>query len=149
MFPMNVKASEQIAVLGSVNPSSQAAGAAVSGWISVLQFQKFLALIMVGAIGAGGTVDAKIQQAQDASGTAAKDVTGKAITELVAAGGGNVQVAINLDGPELDTNNGFAYIQLSVTTAAAASLTAAAVLGFNPRFAPASDFNAASVAQIV
>ncbi|MEP9325194.1 hypothetical protein PPMP20_18965 [Paraburkholderia phymatum] len=149
MFPMNVKATEQVAVLGGVNPSSQAAGAAVSGWISAAQFNKFLALINVGTFGASATVDAKIQQAQDSSGTGAKDVPNKAIAQLLAAGGNNVQAAINLDAQELDVNNGFGYIQLSVTVGTAATGTSASLLGFLPKFAAASDFNAASVAQIV
>jgi hypothetical protein len=146
---MNVKATEQVAVLGAVVPSSQAAGTAATGWISAANFQKFLAIVQAGAMGAGGTIDAKIQQATDASGTNAKDVPNKAITQLAAAGGGNAQVEINLDAQDLDANNGFGFIQLSVTTATAASGTAALLLGFLPRYAPASDFNAASVAQIV
>ncbi|CAK0236922.1 Uncharacterised protein [Burkholderia pseudomallei] len=149
MFPMNVKATEQVAVLGAIVPSSQAAGTAATGWLSAAQFQKFLAIVQGGAMGSGGTIDAKIQQATDSSGTNAKDITGKAITQLAAAGGGNVEVAINLDAQELDVNGGFGFIQLSVTTATAASGTAGLVLGFLPRFGPASDFNAASVAQIV
>ncbi|CAJ4439879.1 Uncharacterised protein [Burkholderia pseudomallei] len=149
MFPMNVKATEQVAVLGAIVPSSQAAGTANTGWLSAAQFQKFLAIIQAGAMGSGGTIDAKIQQATDSSGTNAKDITGKAITQLAAAGGGDVEVEINLDAQELDTNGGFGFIQLSVTTATAASGTSGLVLGFLPRYGPASDFNAASVAQIV
>lgn len=149
MFPMNVKATEQVALLGAIVPSSQAAGTANTGWLSAAQFQKFLAVVQAGAMGSGGTIDAKIQQATDASGTNAKDITGKAITELAAAGGGNVQVEINLDAQELDANGAFNFIQLSITTASAASGTAGLVFGFLPRYGPASDFNAASVAQIV
>ena len=149
MFPMNVKASEQVAVLGTVNPSAQAAGAAVTGWVSAANFNKFLALISVGTFGSSATVDAKIQQATDSSGTGAKDITGKALTQLLAAGGNNVQAEINLDAQDLDVNGGFSYIQLSVTVGTAATGTSAVLLGFNPRFAPASDFNPTSVAQIV
>lgn len=149
MFPMNVKATEQVAVLGVVSPSSQGAGASASGWVSAAQFQKFLALIQTGVLGTAATVDAKIQQATDASGTGAKDITGAAITQIVKATGDTVQAEINLDQQQLDTNGGFGFIQLSVTVGTAASLTSAVLLGFLPRFGPASDFNAASVAQIV
>ena len=145
----NVKGSEALAVLGAINPSSQAAGAATSGWLSAAQFQKFLAIISAGTFGASATVDAKIQQATDSSGTGAKDVTGKAITQMLAAGGNNVQAEINLDAQELDVNGGFAFIQLSVTVGTAATGTSAVVLGLGGRLGPASDFNNASVAQIV
>lgn len=148
MFP-NAKATEQVALLDVIAPSAQAAGAATTGWIPAGQFQKFLALVQAGTFGSSATVDAKIQQATDASGTSAKDVTGKAITQLVAAGGNNRQVEINLDAQDLDVSNGFAYIQLSITVGTAATGTSGALFGFVPRLASASDFNAASVAQIV
>jgi hypothetical protein len=54
---------------------------------------------------------AKFQQATDASGTNAKDITGKAITQIVTA---NKQAEINLMAEELDIANNFNYIQLSV-----------------------------------
>lgn len=148
MIP-NIKATEQAAILGVIALSSQAVGALTSGWVSVANFNKLLALIATGVLGAAATVDAKFQQATDAVGTNAKDVSGAAITQIVKATGDNVQAEINLDPQQLDVSNGFAYVQLSVTVGAAASLTAALLLGFTPRFAPASDFNAASVKQIV
>lgn len=149
MYAQNVKASEQAAILGAINPSSQAAGAATSSWVSVAQFQKLLAVIQTGTLGAGATVDAKIQQATDNAGTGAKDVANKAITQIVKATGDNQQAEINLDAQDLDVEGGFGFVQLSVTVGTAASETAALLLGFNPRFAPASDFDAASVAEIV
>lgn len=148
MFP-NVKATEQVAVLGAISPADQAVGAAVTSWVPAANFNKFLALIQTGVLGAAATVDAKIQQATDAAGTGAKDVPNKAIAQIVKATGDNIEAEINLDAQELDVANGFAYVQLSVTVGTAASQTAAALFGFNPRFAPASDANAASVAQIV
>ena len=149
MFPMNVKASEQVALLGVVSPSSQAAGAASTGWVSAANFQKYLALVETGVLGTAATVDAKFQQAKDGTGTGAKDVPNKAITQIVKASGDTVQAMINLDAQDLDVDGGFGFIQLSVTVGAAASLTAAALLGFLPRFAPASDFNPTSVVQVV
>ncbi|HWU68672.1 MAG TPA: hypothetical protein VN046_07340 [Stenotrophobium sp.] len=149
MYAQNVKATEQAAILGAIDPSSQAAGAATSGWISVANFQKLLAIVHTGVLGAGATVDAKIQQATSAAGAGAKDVAGAAITQIVKATGDNKQAEINLDAQQLDVEGGFGYVQLSVTVGTAASETAALVLGFNSRFAPASDSNAASVAEIV
>lgn len=145
----NVKASEEIALLGIIAPSAQGAGAEVTPWIAAAQFQKFLVLIQSGTFGANGTLDANIQQAQDAAGTGAKAITGKAITQMLAAGGNNLQAAINLDAQELDVNNGYAYIQLSLTAGTAASGSAAVLLGVGGRLGPVSDFNAASLTQIV
>jgi hypothetical protein len=145
----NSKLSESLAVLATINPTSQAAGAATSGWVSMADARRILALVSVGVFGASATVDAKLQQASDSSGTGAKDVTGKAIVQLLAAGGNNVQALINVNSDELDTANGFGYVQLSVTVGAAATETSAVVLGGNARYEPASAFNQVGVVQIV
>jgi hypothetical protein len=147
MIP-NVKASEQVAILGAVGPSSQAAGALATAWVSAANFNKFLGLIQTGVMGAAATVDAKFQQAKDAAGTGAKDVAGAAIVQILKAAGDNVQAELNLDPQQLDVEGGFSFIALSVTVGTAASLTAATLFGFTPRFAPASAANAASVVQV-
>lgn len=146
---LNVKPTEQVAILAGLNPASQAAGTANSGWVLMSQFQKLLALVQVGVFGASATVDAKLQQATSSGGAGAKDITGKALTQLLAAGGNNVQAEINLDAQELDVNGGFEYVQLSITVGTAATVIGGALIGFGARLAPASDFNNASVAQIV
>lgn len=145
----NAKPSELIAVLDSIDPVSQAAGTVTTGWIKADKFFTYLSLINTGTLGTSATVDAKLQQATDSSGTSAKDISGKSITQVVKASGDNKQVEINLRGSELDTNGGFSYFRLSVTVGTAASLIAANVLGVNARFAPASDSNNSDVAQVV
>jgi hypothetical protein len=140
MFP-NAKGSELLAILATLDPSSQAAGTAATGWISVANHNGLLAT--------GATVDAKLQQAQDASGTGAKDITGKAISQIVKATGDNKQALINVKPEDLDTVSGFGFVRLSVTVGVAASQTAAQVLGINARELPASTANQAAVVQVV
>lgn len=148
MLP-NAKISEQAAVLATIDPISQGVGTAVSGWISAANFERFLATIDVGVFGASATIDAKLQQATSSGGAGAKDITGKAITQLLAAGGNNRQALINLRAAELDLANAFNYFQLSVTVGTAATLIAASVLGGIAKNMPASALNQAGVAQIV
>ncbi len=148
MFP-NAKGSELFSVLATIDPASQAVGTVTTGWISAGNHHSLLALVQSGVLGTGATLDAKLQQATDASGTGAKDVTGKAITQIVKATGDNKQALINLRPYDLDVTNGYAYVRLSLTVAVAASLTAAQLLGFNPRFAPGDASNQAAVAQVV
>jgi hypothetical protein len=50
---------------------------------------------------------------------------------------------------EIDTNNAFTHVALSVTVGTAASIYNAMLLGMNPRFAPGSDANPAAVVQII
>ena len=148
MFP-NAKGSELFSVLATIDPASQAVGTVTTGWISAGNHHSLLALVQSGVLGTGATLDAKLQQATDASGTGAKDVTGKAITQIVKATGDNKQALINLRPDDLDVTNGYAYVRLSLTVAVAASLTAAQLLGFNPRFVPGDASNQAAVAQVV
>jgi len=149
MFP-NAKGSEQLSILATLDPGNQAPGVATTGWVPLNTHHGLLALVQTGALATGATVDAKLQQAQDASGTGAKDVAGKAISQLTqASNGANRQALINLRPEELDVNNGFAYVRLVVTVAAAAANISAQLLGVNPRLASAETANQAAVAQIV
>ena len=149
MFP-NSKATELLSVLATIDPSNQASGTATTGWISVANYHGFLAEVQTGALGTSATLDAKLQQALDSSGTGAKDITGKSITQLTqAASGSNRQVLINVKPEELDTVNGFGFVRLSVTVGVAASMTTAQLIGVNPRYAPADSQNQAAVAQVV
>lgn len=146
MFP-NAKPSEQVAIVGAINPSSQAAGTASTGWVSVADYHSLLAVIATGVLGASATIDAKFQQATDSSGTGAKDIAGTSITQLVKANDDNVQAEINLLPEQLDVEGGYGYVRLQVTVGTAASLTGALLLGFVPRYAPPA--NAASVVQVI
>jgi len=149
MFP-NAKGSELFAVLATIDPASLAVGTVTTGWLSVANFHALVASIETGVLVTSATLDAKLQQALDSSGTSAKDITGKAITQLTQAGGGSAkQVLINVKPEELDTVNGFGFVRLSITVGVAASLAGAQVLGVNPRYAPADAFNQAAVAQII
>ncbi len=143
----NVKPSEQVSVLAVLNPVSQGAATVTSGWISMADLDSVMALIQTGVLGAAATVDAKLQQATDGAGAGAKDITGKAITQLVKATNDNDQVAINCRSEELDVNGGFTHVQLSVTVGVAASLLSAVVLGFNARYQPKAHI--ASVVEVV
>lgn len=149
MWP-SLKPSQRVAVAAAISPQSSAA-ALNSGWINMAVFHKLMAVVATGALGAAATVDAKFQQAVDANGTGAKDVPGSAILQLTKAGtdASNTQSILQLKGSELDINNGYSFVQLVVTPAVAASQVGATVLGFDPHYAPASDYNAATVTQVV
>ena len=148
MYP-NSKASEMLAVLATIDPATQAAGTVSTGWVSVANYLGFLALVQTGVLGSSATVDAKLQQALDSAGTGAKDISGKAITQIVKATGDNKQVLVNVKPEELDTVNGFGFVRLTVTVGVAASITSAQLLGVNPRYAPAEVGNQAAVVQVI
>ncbi len=146
----NTLPSERAALLATIDPDALAAGAHNSDWFDMSKFGTAMALVKVGQLGASATVDAKLEQAQDGSGTGAKDITGKAITQLTQAGGDDdKQAIINLRAEELDVNNGFTHGRLVITVATATSDADGSVLGFDPSYAPANKFDLASVDEIV
>jgi hypothetical protein len=148
MFP-NAKGSELLSVLATLDPASQAVGAASTVWVPVANYFSFLAMVQTGVLGTSATVDAKVQQALDSAGTGAKDISGKAITQIVKATGDNKQVLVNVKPEDLDTVNGFDFVRVTVTVGVAASVTSAQLLGVNPRYAPAEVGNQAAVVQVI
>lgn len=143
------KPSQRAAIVGVIDPQS-ANAAKTTGWIDASKYLNYLATIAVGVLGAAATVDAKLEQATDGAGTGAKDIAGKAITQLTKAGNDDgKQVLVNLKQDDLDINGGFKFFRLSITPAVAASLITGTVQGFDPRYGVASDSDAATVDEIV
>lgn len=145
----NLKYTEMNAVLATIDPVSQAAGTVTTGWVSAANFHRLSAEVRTGVMGASATVDAKLQQATDNAGTGVKDVTGKALTQILKASGDNKQAYIDMLADDLDTTNNFAFVRLSVTVGTAASLISGKLVGYAARFAPASAFNQAGVVQVI
>jgi len=143
----NIKPSDKVAIGAVLDPVSQAAATVNTGWVSMQIAENLLAILQVGAFGASATVDAKLQQASDSSGTGAKDISGKAITQMVAAGGNNKQVMLNVRSEELDVTNGFCFVRLQVTVGTAATLIAATLLQLDGRYQPIAQ--PASVTQTI
>ncbi len=148
MFP-NSLASENLAVLATLDPVSQAASTVTSGWVDASKFAEILALIQTGVMGASATVDAKLQQATSSGGAGAKDVTGKALVQILKAAGDNKQAWINLRPEQLDVNGGFRWVRLSLTVGTAASIVSAMLLGVHARQGTAADQNQAGVVQSI
>lgn len=88
--------------------------AVTSSWLSMTDAVRLFAVINMGATDI--TVDAKIEQATDSSGTGAKDVTGAAITQFLATDD-NKYASIDLEAARMDIANGFNYARLKITVA--------------------------------
>lgn len=141
---MAQKGSEQVALIGALDPQDAGGGAVTSDWAPIKLFEHAFGLLLLGAT--DGTVDAKLQEASDSSGTGAADLTGKAITQLSATDD-NKQAVIDVQASDL--SDGMTHVAMVVTGAGTANLVAAGIFGVNPRYAPASDNDVASVAEIV
>lgn len=151
MTDVNLKPSQRTSIVGTVDPQS-ASSVKTSGWIDATTFHNFLAMIMVGAIGDGATLNGKLQQATDSGGTGAKDVTGKAMTQLsgdITPPDSSKQVLLDLKQEDLDFANGFKWFRLSITPATAATLIGGIVMGLDSRYGFATDNDATTVAEVV
>ena len=149
----NSLGSEDFAVLATVDPDAYAAGAQNSDWADLGRFDQALAIVFSGTMPALGTIDAKLQQADSAAGGNAKDITGKAITQLTGADD-DKQAVINCRAEELDSANNFRFVRLVVTlgdttSPAGTNDAMGVILGLGSRYGPASDNDLASVAEIV
>lgn len=146
----NLKPSQRIALVGVIDPDAYGAATYTTAWIPAATAGAFMALVSAGTMAATSTLNAKFEQATNGSGAGAKDITGKAIVELTAAGtDSDKQAIINLRPEELDLENAFTHFRLSMVVAAAASDAAAFVFSLDHRFGPAELRDLASVDEVV
>ena len=149
MTQKHVLPPQVVGFLGGIAPASISASTVTSGWISTAQYQSFMAIISAGTLGTSATLDAKIQQATDSSGTGAKDVTGLAITQMVKATDDNKQAILGFASDSLDIANGFNWFRVSMTIGTAASGACATILGMDQRIGSVASTDASSVKEII
>ena len=144
----NLLASQKAIVAATIDPDVLTATTHDSDWVDMGDFEQVQALILAGTLGSSATFDAKLRQATDGSGTGAKDISAKAITQLTDAGSdSDKQAVINCRGEELDVPNLFTHVSLRITVAVASSDGAGVILGHGARYQVAADL--ASVDEIV
>ena len=121
----------------AIVPIDLAAGANAGDWVSFENYQRCVAVLICDAGASGEDPVFKLQQATAADGTGAKDldftviyekvgtlasvtgwtrVTQAANTEYTNAASGEAQniIAVEVAADELDVDNGFQFLQLSV-----------------------------------
>jgi len=124
-----------------IDPVSQGVGTVTTGALDLARFHRVLCVLMVGNVGAAGTMDAKLQQAPT-SGGAWTDVAGSSITTVTAS---NKVVTLEIRADQLAA--GQRYVRLSVTIGVNAVLIAALALGGEAIQKPGSANDVAAVAQ--
>ena len=112
--------SERVAVLGTIDPDVTVASTVTSDWCDLTKFKSGMAVIFAGTLGASATLDAKLEEAKDSSGTGAQDLTGKSITQLTQGGtDSDKQALINVRSEELSAD--YTHVHVSVTVGTATS----------------------------
>jgi len=123
------KGSDKASYQDVIEPLAQAA-TTTGLWIDAGIASNFLAHVGAGLVGT--SVDFKIQQATDSSGTSAKDISGLAITQLTATG----SALINITASDLDTDNDFTHIAMVLTTVGATTVAGAELIAIDARYEP-------------
>ena len=150
MNPTSSRPSEQAAVVAVIDPDVYTTGSQTSDWVDMSKFDSIQAICLVGTLGAGSTVNFKLQEATSATGAGAADLIGKAITALTATGtDSDKQAIINLRADELTVSSADRYVAGVLTIAGGTTDTAAIITGHAPRHGPASANDLSSVAEIV
>ncbi len=146
----NKMPSELVALVATIDPDATAASTVTSDWADAGDFEAMMAVVYAGTLGTSATVDAKIEQATDSSGTGAKDLASSDITQLTQAGtDSDKQAIIQFRAEDLDVANDFRFCRLSITVGTATSDVGGSVYGVCPRYAPASDLDLSTVDEIV
>lgn len=144
----NILPSNEAVLAAVIDPDVLTAATHTSGWVSLVDFDAIQAIVLAGSLGSSATLDAKLEQATDSSGSGAKDITGKAITQLTQAGSDDdKQAIINCRSDELDVDNDFTHVRLSITVGTASSNGGGLILGHYARYQPEAD--ASTVDEVV
>lgn len=138
--------SEALGLVATIDPQLVDNATVTSDLVSMSECRRLLFVVTVGATDT--TVDAKLREATDASGSDEQDLDGKAITQLGATDD-NKQVLLEVTDEELSA--GYTHVSLDVTVGNGSTGADVAAVGLAgvPRSYPASDLDLASVAEIV
>jgi hypothetical protein len=145
--------SQMAAVVSCIDPDAYGANTYTGDAIDMSKFGALMGIVMAGDLGTSATLDYKLTAAETSGGTY-YDITGKAITQFTQAGtDSDKQAIINLTADELAAQGNadgrkYRYVKESLTVATATSDCGSLVLGFLPKYGPASDDDLASVDEI-
>jgi hypothetical protein len=133
------------AVVAILSPGNQNNSISNTGYVSLATFPEVYFLLQLGGVDI--TVDFKIREAQDGSGTGEQDLTGFAITQLTGTDD-NKQAVIHVKATDL--TGGRTFVRARLTIGAGTTNMAGIVgLGFTSTYTKASSGDLASVAQVV
>ena len=143
---VNQLPSEAAAVIAVLDPDSYVAGTHTVSDIDMSKFHNVLVILSVGDMASTSTVDLNVKSDSASGGSYATTIA--SITQLTEAGSDDdKQVLVNIRSADLA--EGQRYLEVNLVVAAAASECSVVVLGFDPRYAPASNHDASTVDEIV
>jgi hypothetical protein len=143
-----IRADQAVAVVDCIDPDANATGAITGDIIDMANFEQVMFIVMAGDLGSSATLDFQVYQSTAANMGTPVVISGAAITQLTQAGTDSNKQAIVVV-KQSDLTVGYRYIQGTMTVAIATSDSGSIGLGFYPTYGPASDYDLASVDEIV
>jgi len=116
---------QSLAIVDALHPVSQSAATVNGAAVDMLFFHRIMYIVDIGVMAGGSTVDFKLQSSDTSGFSTANDLSGKAITQLLAAGGNNRIVKVGAQAEDLSSSGITAqqrYIRSVLTVGSAASL---------------------------
>jgi hypothetical protein len=141
---MNYYLTENFSIAATVDPQLLNNNSVTSDWVDMSLYRKVSFILNVGATDI--TVDAKLQEATDSSGTSAQDITGFAITQLTATDD-NEQVVIEIDATELSEDYTHVALVVTIGNGSTGAQISAIGLGYEARYVEVDHL--ASVTEVV
>lgn len=138
--------SDYVPVVGTVDPQLVDNAAVTSDWVDIGDFAWVLFVVNIGATDI--TVDAKVQSADDSSGTNAADITGLSATQLTASDD-NKQVVFAVHQSQVNTDDTHVACVVTVGDGTTGAYVSVVALGFGSNYQPASFVDLSTVAEIV
>lgn len=141
--------SEKLAVVATIDPDAYGTGAQNTDVIDMRYHRRVLFILMLGDLGSSATLDFLVKGDTASNGSFTTTITGKSVTQLTQAGTDSDKQAIVEVTAEEVAAQGFRYIRGTATLAAATSDYGLIALADNNRYSPASDYDLASVDEVI
>lgn len=137
--------SDYIGVAAQAVPLLRDNTTVTTDWVDMGKWQRVMFIIQVGATDI--TVDAKLQSADDTSGTNATDITGKATSQWSATDDNKIKV-LNVSKDELNTDDIAVACKVTIGDGTAGANVSVVAVGI-PHYDPPEYVDLTAVAQIV
>ncbi len=141
------KLSERLALVATIDPDANATGVFWTDNVDMSKFNEALFALLYGTGVTTGTATLALYEDTTAgTGTGAQALSGKAATALTTGNNDN-QALVHVRANDL--SQGYRYVRGRLFLSTAGADAAVVAFAGAPRFHPASDYDLASVAQIV
>lgn len=143
--------SQELAVVACIDPDAYTTGTTVSDIIDMRYHKRVIFIVQAGTLGSSATVDFVVFADSAAAMGTESAMTGKVITQLTEAGtDSDKQAIVEVTAEEVAAHvAGGRYVRGKLVVLVATSDAGMIALADRSRYAPASDFDLASVDEIV